>query len=158
MRVLAASLGRYVGAAPVAIRIIVGTLMLVHGLDKIGRGPAGFGQFLGEQLGLPAGLLLGWLVTLLELVGGAMLIAGLFSRLIALLMTGELIGAILLVTGESGLIGQESVGFERDLAYIAGFIAVILLGPGRPSVDHLVGFETSSPVLQSGASQARDRF
>jgi putative oxidoreductase len=98
--------------------------------------------------GLPAGLLLAWFVTLLELVGGAMLILGLLSRVIAGLMTVELLVAIALVTGAIGLIsGEQGVGYERDLAYIAGFLVVLLLGPGRPSLDHLLGFEEARPAL-----------
>ena len=132
---------------PVAIRIIVGGMMFAHGLDKISGGPTAFGQFLGAELGLPAGVLLGWIVTLLELIGGAMLVVGLLSRVIALLMTIELIGAIVLVTGANGLIGTEGVGSERDLAYIAGFIAVMFLGPGKPSVDHALRLEQAVPAL-----------
>ncbi len=157
MQALASSLGRLAGGAPVVIRIIVGSMMFAHGLDKIVGGPAGFGRFLGARLGLPGGVLLGWLVTLLELVGGALLVAGLLSRVVALLMTAELIGAIVLVTGRRGLIAQEGVGFERDLAYIAGFLAVILLGPGRPSLDHLLGLETATPVLRPPGSGGRPR-
>src|SRR5918996_5593022 len=138
---------RLAAATPVIVRLIVGGMMFVHGLDKIGSGPTGFGEFLGSQLGLPAGVFLGWVVTLLELVGGAMLVVGVLSRVIALLMTIELIGAIVLVTGERGLIGAESVGFERDLADISGFIVVLLLGPGRPSLDHLLGLERAVPAV-----------
>jgi putative oxidoreductase len=147
---LARVFGSLAAVAPVAVRLIVGGMMFAHGLDKINSGPTGFGQFLGAELGLPAGVFLGWTVTLLELIGGAMLVVGLLSRLIALLMTIELIGAIVLVTGASGLIGTEGVGFERDLAYISGFIAVMLLGPGRPSVDHALGLEQAVPVLAAG--------
>jgi hypothetical protein len=39
------------------------------------------------------------------------------------------------------------VGFERDLAYISGFIVVLLLGPGRPSLDHLLGLERAVPAV-----------
>lgn len=40
--------------------------------------------------------------------------------MIALILTIELIFAIVLVTGANGLIATEGVGFERDLAYISG--------------------------------------
>lgn len=148
------ALGRLAAAAPVIVRLIVGGMMFVHGLDKLNSGPANFGQFL-EQLGLPAGVALGWLVTLLELVGGAMLVIGLLSRLIALLMTVELIVAIALVSWSSGLIATEGVGYERDLAYIAGFIVVLLLGPGKPSLDHAFGLEEGVPRLADRTTDAR---
>jgi putative oxidoreductase len=91
--------------------------------------------------------LLAWFVTLLELIGGAMLILGLLSRVIAGLLIVELLVAIALVTGQAGLIAEEGVGYERDLAYIAGFLVVLLLGPGRPSLDHLLRFEEARPAL-----------
>lgn len=145
----ARQMGRLAAAAPVVVRLIVGFLMFVHGIDKLSRGAegiAGFGEFLSSQ-GVPAGVAAAWFVTFLELVGGAMLIVGLLSRVIVVLMTLELIGAIALVSGANGIIGQEGVGFERDLAYIMGFLAILLLGPGRPSLDHLLGFEEATPAL-----------
>jgi hypothetical protein len=33
---------------------------------------------------------------------------------------------------------------------LAGLLAVALLGPGRPSVDHALGIETGTPTLASG--------
>src|ERR687897_1127773 len=147
---VARQLGRLAGLTPVVVRVIVGFMMFAHGVDKLSGGVAGiagFGEFLSSA-GLPAGLLLAWFVTLLELVGGAMLILGLLSRVIAALMTAELLVAIALVTGAIGLIsGEQGVGYERDLAYIAGFLVVLLLGPGRPSLDHLLGFEEARPAL-----------
>ncbi len=147
---VARQLGKLAGLTPVVVRVIVGFMMFAHGVDKLSGGVAGiagFGEFLSSA-GLPAGLLLAWFVTLLELVGGAMLILGLLSRVLAGLMTVELLVAITLVTGARGLIsGEEGVGFERDLAYIAGFLVILLLGPGRPSLDHLLGFEEARPAL-----------
>jgi putative oxidoreductase len=147
---LAQQLGRLAVLTPVIVRVIVGFMMFAHGVDKLSGGVAGiagFGEFLSSA-GLPAGLLLAWFVTLLELVGGAMLILGLLSRVIAGLLIVELIVAIALVTGQAGLIsGEQGVGYERDLAYISGFLVVLLLGPGRPSLDHLLGFEEARPAL-----------
>ena len=54
------------------------------------------------------------------------------------------------------LIAAEGVGYERDLAYIAGFIVVLLLGPGRPSLDHILGLEESVPRLAAGPTAAAD--
>ena len=133
-----------VNSAPVVTRLIIGSMMFVHGLEKLTGDPAGFGGFL-ESLGVPLPGVMAWVVTLLELVGGAMLVLGLVTRAVAALMTVELIGAIVLVTGERGLIAAEGVGFERDLAYIAGFLVLVLLGPGRPSLDHLMKIERRAP-------------
>ncbi|MGH2684322.1 MAG: DoxX family protein [Actinomycetota bacterium] len=144
-------LGRLAWLSPIIVRLIVGMLMLAHGIDKLRGGTSGiegFGDFLSSK-GFPAGVAFAWLVTMLELVGGAMLIAGLLSRLVASLMTIELIVAITIATGPNGLIsGDAGVGYERDLAYIMGFLAIVILGPGRrPSLDHLFGLEEAKPAL-----------
>ena len=156
MNGLARSLGRLAGLTPVALRIIVGGMMFFHGLDKLSSGPTAFGQFL-QALGLPAGVALGWAVTILELAGGALLVVGLLSRVVAALLIVELVGAIIYVTGETGLIAAEGVGYERDLAYIAGFIGILLLGPGRPSLDHALGIEEHVPVLVPAGSTEGSR-
>ena len=140
------AMARLAGVTPVVVRLIIGAMMFVHGWQKLTGGPAGFGEFLGS-LGLPAPVVLAWAVTLLELVGGALLILGLATRVVAALMILELLGAIVLVTGERGLIAAEGVGYERDLAYIAGLLTTLLLGPGKPSVDHALGLESKTPAL-----------
>ncbi|MGH3431896.1 MAG: DoxX family protein [Thermocrispum sp.] len=143
-RVNLSSLNRGASAVPVIARVAVGAMMFVHGLDKLTGGVDGFAGGLAG-MGVPGAPFFAWVVTLLELVGGLMLVAGLLSRLIAAAMTIELIFAIILVTGAKGLIaGQgEGVGFERDVAYIVCFLVVVLLGPGRPSLDHLLRVERS---------------
>lgn len=138
-------ISRQAWLAPIVVRVIVGFLMLAHGIDKVSGGTsgiAGFGEFL-TSAGFPAGVAWAWLVTLLELVGGAMLILGLMARPIAVLMTVELLVAITIATGGNGLIsGEQGVGFERDLTYIMGFLVVILAGPGRFSLDRLLRIES----------------
>lgn len=81
------ALGRFAGAAPVIARVIVGTLMFAHGLDKLDNGPSGFGDFLDSE-GVPLGGLMGWVVTLLELVGGPLLIVGPDTAVIHICDTG----------------------------------------------------------------------
>jgi putative oxidoreductase len=138
------SLNRFAGAAPVVVRLIVGTIMTYHGWMKLtGPGPAGVGEFLAG-LGLPIPAVFGYLLTFGELLGGLALILGLFTRVAALALTAILVCAVLLVKLEVGLVAETGVGAELDLALIAGFITLALLGPGRPSLDHSLGFERAS--------------
>jgi uncharacterized membrane protein YphA (DoxX/SURF4 family) len=61
----------------------------------------------------------------------------------------QLAVATLLVKVDLGLIapsGAPLPGAELDLALIAALVGVVLLGPGRPSVDHAVGIETTQPA------------
>lgn len=140
------SLGRLAGAAPVIARLILGVIMVSHGWIKVVSGPIAFGEALAS-LGVPAPLLFGYLVTFLEFLGGIALIVGLLTRIVALLLTINMIGAIALVKVNVGLIGAEGAGAELDLALIAGFLTLALLGPGRPSLDHILGLESVAPSV-----------
>jgi putative oxidoreductase len=133
---------RLAPAAPLMVRVIVGVIMFAHGLMKLQNGPAKFGLGLAE-MGVPAPVFMAYVVTFTELVGGALLVVGLLSRLAALALTINLIVAILLVKLEVGLIAARGggTGAELDLALIAGFLAILLAGPGPISVDRALGLE-----------------
>jgi putative oxidoreductase len=121
------------GYAPLVVRVLVGLIMFAHGLQKLQGGPANFGQGLA-QLGVPLPELMGYVVTFVELIGGILLIVGLFSRVAALLLTINLVVAILLVKVNIGLLSPpdgSGVGAE----------VVLLAGPGRLSVDQALGYE-----------------
>ena len=133
--------------------------MAAHGLQKLRGGPANFGGLLA-QLGVPAPTLIAYVVTFVELVGGLLLIVGLLSRLAALLLTISLTGAILLVKTGVGLLspmGSPGVGAELDLALIAGFLVVLLAGPGRLSLDHALSIERGTPAEDRLATAERSR-
>ena len=144
MRTLALSpFARLASLAPLVARVIVGVIMAAHGFQKLAAGPAGFGGFL-QQLGVPLPTLMAYVVVFVELVGGILLILGLFSRLAALLLTIDLVVAILLVKLGVGLIAppdQPGTGYELDLALIAGFLVVLFAGPGPASVDRALGLD-----------------
>jgi putative oxidoreductase len=130
------------GLAPFVLRVVVGVIMFAHGLMKLQNGPAGFGKNLAE-LGVPAPALMGYVVTFTELVGGILLVIGLLSRLAALALTIDLVVAVFLVKINVGLIAPRGggAGAELDLALIAAFLAILLAGPGRLSLDGLVGID-----------------
>lgn len=143
MRALALSpLGRLAELAPLAARLIVGVIMAAHGLQKLVTGPGNFGKFLA-QLGVPLPTLMGYVVTLVELGGGILLIIGLLSRLAALLLTIDLVVAILLVKTQVGFLSPQGggAGAELDLALIAGLLVILFAGPGKLSLDHALGLE-----------------
>lgn len=149
---------RLAPAAPVLLRVVVGGLMALHGWQKLTEmGPATFGQGMVADLGLPAPVAIGWTVTLVELVGGTLLVLGLLTRLSAVLITLVLAGATILVKTDLGVIapmGSMLPGAELDLALIAGALGVIILGPGRPSLDHAIGIERQVPVLTRSTDDA----
>ncbi|MGI8519715.1 MAG: DoxX family protein [Actinomycetota bacterium] len=143
-------MGRLAVVVPVVVRVIVGIIMSYHGYQKLVGGIGAYSEGVLEPLGVPAPQLLGTLQVFAELIGGAMLVVGLLTRAAALVEAAILVLAIFLVKVDLGLIapmGAPLPGAELDLALIAGFIVVAALGPGKPSVDHLIGIEKTSPAV-----------
>jgi len=90
-----------------------------------------------------------------------LLIVGLLTRLAALLLTIELVVAILLVKVNIGLLSPpdgSGVGAELDLALIAGFLVVLLAGPGKLSADHALGYEGDLVQEQPARRRRRGRM
>lgn len=135
-------LSRFGGVSPLVIRLVVGVVMAAHGYQKLTGGPANFGGMLA-QLGVPAPTLMAYVVTFVELVGGILLIVGLLSRWAGLLLTINLAVAVLMAKTNVGLIAPQGggAGAELDLALIAGFVAILLSGPGKLSLDYVLGIE-----------------
>lgn len=129
--------------APLALRLGLGIVFGLHGWQKLTDGPAGFGGML-TGLGVGAPDVFAWLVTIAELGGGILLLAGLLTRLATLPLIATMIGAMVLVKADLGIIaGPEAPmpGAELDIALLAGLVALLLIGPGRISADHAIGIE-----------------
>lgn len=152
------ALHRLAPLAPVVLRIMAGAVFVAYGWQKLTvMGASTFGSDMLGGLGLPAPVALGYVVTWLELVGGVLLIVGLLSRVLAVVFALELLAAIALVKVDLGFIapaGAPLPGSSFDLAVIAALVGVALLGPGRPSVDHALGIEGTTPVAAPVARAA----
>lgn len=138
---------RFAQLAPLVARVVAGLILLVHGVDKLRSGPSGFGEFMHADLGIPAPALSGWLVTGIEVVGGALLIIGLVARIAAAVLILHLLGAIALVNAGIGFITPLTgggTGVEFPLSVIASLAVVLLIGPGPLSLDRALGVETSA--------------
>src|SRR3954471_15570638 len=111
------------------LRVTLGIMFLAHaGLKLFVFTPAGTAQFFGS-LGLPGAL--AYVVILAEVVGGLALIAGVYSRIVALALTPVLLGAIFTVHGPAGFFFTNPKGGWEFLAlWIVGLLAVALLGDG----------------------------
>lgn len=136
-------IGRFADIAPLALRLGVGLVFTVHGWQKLSNGSEMFGGML-TGLNVPAPEVFAWLVTIAELVGGVLLILGLLTRLATLPLIANMIGAIVLVKVELGIIAGPDApmpGAELDIALLVGLVALLLIGPGRMSMDHAVGIE-----------------
>jgi putative oxidoreductase len=130
------------------LRLVVGLGFMQHGYAKLARGPESFTNIL-HALGMPAPGLLAWATILVELLGGLAILLGVFVRLVSVPMTIVLLVAIFTVHLPNGFssIKLTSVdatgahfgqpGYETDLLYLAGLLALVLGGAGPLTVDRL---------------------
>ena len=111
------------------LRISVGVLLIVHSLGKFDSGTGGF----FSSIGLPSEM--APLIGLLELLGGALLIAGVLTRIAASLVAIEMLTIMVYVKKLQSFSGKN--GLELELLIFMVLLTVIVLGPGRISISHL---------------------
>lgn len=142
------ALSRYASFAPVIIRVILGALMVYHGIDKFNTGIGNVSDAFAGW-GVPLSGFTAPLTAVIEIVAGAALIAGFFTRAAAALLAAVMVGALVFVKLEGNMLGG---GSETDFVYLAGFLAIMLLGPGRLSVDEAM--HTDATVIDLRSTQA----
>jgi putative oxidoreductase len=123
------------------VRIVTGALLIPHGLQKFGMGGSlsGTAQFFGK-MGLEPAWGLALYIALLEVVGGILLVIGLFTRPVALLLAGFMAVATFYVHMANGFFWTNR-GFEYPLMWLVLAVAVLIRGGGELSVDRRLARE-----------------
>jgi len=116
------------------LRIVVGTVFLAHGAQKLFQlGFHGVAGFFGAA-GIPLPFVSAVIVTSVEFLGGIALILGLLTRWAAALNAFDMLVAILVVHLKNGFFDQQH-GVEYPLTLLAACIVLAVVGPGAASVD-----------------------
>jgi len=119
--------------ASLAGRFLIAALFVLSGWGKIGGYAATQGYM--HSAGVPGGVLP--LVILLELGGGIAIVAGFYTRLVALLLAGfSILAALLFHAGSPDMVQQ--IMFLKNLGLAGGFLFLVANGAGRLSVDHFL--------------------
>ncbi len=121
------------------VRLYWGCKFVVDGWGKLHNLPKVIEYF--GSLGLPAPGPTAVFVSVLELVGGVLLALGLGSRLIALLLTGNM--TVAYITGDREALlsifsDPDKFSAAAPFTYLMASLIVLLFGPGMFSLDHLL--------------------
>lgn len=119
--------------ALLALRIGVGSIFFAHGMQKVfgiwgGHGVNGFSQML-SSLGFVPALLWAYVAAFTELVGGALIVAGLFTRGAAALLLILMVVATIKVHLSKGFFLDKG-GFEYNLLIMCSLVVLVLLRAG----------------------------
>jgi putative oxidoreductase len=130
---------RGVDCALLIVRLSVGGLMLFHGVDKLRNGMGGIESLLAAK-GLPTALSYG--VPVGEVLAPVLLIAGVFGRVGALILAFNMVMSIWLAFGDKLFVLDKehgTLGYELNLLYLGGALAILFAGSGRYSLRRGVG-------------------
>src|SRR5829696_1344781 len=135
------SLDRWSPYMLTVLRIVTALIFLEHGTQKLLGFPAGANPQppLLSLFGFAGGL---------ELVGGVLILLGLFTRPVAFILAGEMAFAYFMGHGSRGFFPVNNGG-DAAILYCFVFLSFVFSGPGAWSLD-----KAKSPV---GAGHAYQR-
>jgi len=148
---------RQASIALAVLRVIAGVTFIAHGAQKLfvlGL-PAVAEGF--AKMGIPAPEVMAPFIASLEVLGGLALVFGLLTRLAALGLAFDMLGAMFFVHLRNGFFGP--MGVEFVLALFAMSVALVFAGAGDYSLDGVIGrrkgLVTAMPLRSSEAARAR---
>jgi putative oxidoreductase len=135
--------GFYEAMLPIAetlVRIVVGAMFLMHVTVKFKAGADAVAANVFAKNGLEPALIWAYVIMALEVVGGACLIVGLFTRFFAAALAIEMLVALLAVHLPKGYAAGGG-GYEYVLLIGAVCFAFAIRGGGPYSIDRFIGRE-----------------
>jgi len=124
--------------ALLVLRLVIGSLFIGHGLQKISTrfGGHGWSGTIGmmEQLGLRPARFWAMVSAASELGGGVLFVLGLLTPIAAAVLAGSMLMAIALVHGPRGLWNSRG-GYEYNLVLLTVSVFLGLAGAGAYALD-----------------------
>ena len=114
-----------------ALRIVTALIFFLHGSQKIWGFPA------LPAFSLPEAYSLLWVGGILEVIGGGMIFFGLFTRLTAFILSGEMAVAYWMFHASKSFYPTQNGG-EGAILYCFVFLLISCFGPGKISLDAVI--------------------
>lgn len=143
------------------LRVVLGTVMLAHGVQKAFGWFGGFGWdgtmgYFTGAVGLPT--VLAAFIILIETLAAFLLILGFASRLNALLVGAVILGAFFVDHLPNGFYmnwfgNQKGEGFEFDLLFLAISSFIAINGSGALSVDRWIASRKTNITLHASGKK-----
>jgi putative oxidoreductase len=129
--------------APLVARVTVGWVFLWSGWGKLDDLPTVIENFAGW--GIPFPHVLAPFVSIVEFLGGLLLLLGLFTRLAAVPLVVVMIAAVCAAKRTEIDSLETLLGFD-EVAYMALFLWLAVAGPGPISLDSLLRHSSSQEI------------
>jgi putative oxidoreductase len=134
------------------LRVVVGSVFVAHGAQKLFQfTPAGLAGFF-ESVGIPFAVFNAYFVIAIELLGGLAMIAGLGTRIVAVLLAAVMAVAFATVHAAHGFFLPD--GYEYVLVLLAASVTLAIQGPGVLAVDHALWARAVRPAANEALGRA----
>ena len=140
---------RYAGQALSLLRIIAALLFLLHGASKL----LGFPP---SPMPAPEFGTLMWIGGVIELVGGSLLLVGLYSRTVAFLLSGQMAVTYWMFHAPKSLYPQVNGG-DAAILFCFIFLYIVAAGPGKWSIDGFLHTRDDEPGVEGYAAPGGER-
>lgn len=130
---LVQELGNYADWGVLALRLAVGIIFIVHGWPKL-TGARAMTQAMGRS---DTGSVVFFTAQgVVETLGGALLILGIWTQLVNVVFAIIMLGAIGLKNSmmKTGFMAQQTTGWEFDFVLLAANLLLLVTGPGALAV------------------------
>ena len=121
------SLSNWTPYALAVLRIVAGLIFLEHGTQKLLGFPSGERAFVDAMT-------LSWWAGVFELILGALITLGLFTRVAAFIAAGEMAVAYWIAHAPQNFFPVNNGG-DAAILYCFVFLFLVFAGPGRWSID-----------------------
>ncbi len=116
-----------------ALRVAVGIIFFVHGWPKLTQARM-MGTGMAQMSSMSPAVMTGWMFVqgVIEVGGGVLLVAGIWTQLVAALFVVIMAGAIGLKNTmmKTGFMAQQTTGWELDFVILAVNLLLLVTGPG----------------------------